>query len=545
MKHAILSERFWILGCLVLLLACAYIPLFQNSARAPADRWYYGADEYPLDFLGDLTFVREGYNGLWQAYYNYSSTIPELHHPLLKIEYVLIGHLARIMHADTMVTFYGVRFVLSFIYFFAVYMFIRSLFSRRSERIAAWVFVLFAVAIMRPGDPKGFFAYSMATSDMLVNYRMILAMPHYLLGGICGLVSVYLLAKTLDKPNALRYFIGAVAAGFVSSIEYAPTTVLIISTLPVYVIIQIIRRMVTHVKQNIRQTIGVFFAYTACVILPIIYVQFAIASLSKETGNLEQLNPFSIPWWEYPLAAGAVYVLAVIGIPIILKKGKTFPILLSAWLLMHPIGEYIFSPLMKINYIRYWLTPYFVVFGILAVYGIRTVLSFVTQRLKTTVFILLVAAVLASGYFSYQTINMRSYVCFCAMPIFSYAYPAKTTVDSIYWLRDHTKYTDIVLSKTYSGNLIGALSGNWVYTSWWFRLTNLPQAFWTIQQADAFFSQTMTSGDALSLVVDNRIQHVYYGEEEHNFQENFVPLSYPFLREEYRNAGVIIYRVIR
>lgn len=540
LKKILLSERFWIIASSVLLFLFAYAPFVRSYFEAPRDRWYWGAEEYPLDLIGNLAIVRQGYAGNWLAHANYSSTMPDPS-SILKIEYILIGHAARILHTDTTLMFFLVRFVISVIFLLVIYRIISSLFSSRLERVAAWLLILFAPSIMKPGDYTiGF--YYFAVVDVLVTYRLLLAMPHYILGGLFGILSLFFLAKVLDRPSDRKSFGLAVAAGLVTSLVYAPTMVLILSTFPVYLLLTVIlKKLHTQKWESVLSHISILFSYAMVVIVPIVYVRWVVAYGWQEyrASHMEKLNPFSTSFIEYILIIGGTYFMAIMGIPQIIRQQRALPLLLFSWIPIHPIGVFLLTPILGLNEIRFFLTPYFVVFGILAVYGIRFLTSLAAQKWRRHIAVIVIGLIFGVGVYAYEANYNRTHLCFCMQRYFTFAYPKRDLMGGMFWLRDHTKESDIVLSLYHAGSLVPAFSGNRVQVSWWFRLVEPPNFYPVMNQVFAFYRQAMTANEAHEFVKSNHIAYVFYGEEEQN--PRWVP--YPFLTEVYRNSGVIIYRV--
>jgi hypothetical protein len=545
MKRWLYSERVWILGSTILLLLLSYVPIVRTFSETPQELWYWGAEEYPLDLTGNLSTVRQGYNGHWLATLNYSSTTP-IPRSLVKIEYIIIGQIARVFHADPTVMFFVVRGILSLVYLSVIYTIIGSLFTRKRDRIIAWILILFSGSIMRPGDYHGFF-YT-AAIETLVTYRLLLAMPHYLIGNICGLLSLVYLVKTMEHPNNVRTFILSVVAGAISSLTYAPTMVLILLTIPLYVLVWFIREKMSKTGDvRIPCPLGVLFAYVSFVIIPILYVKWVTAYVwegFRAISHIEKLNPFTLLPGEYLLDVGVVYVLAFIALPEILKSKNTLSIFLFFWIIIHPVAIFFISGLLDLNTIRFFLTPYIVVFGILAVYGIQRITVLVPVRWKTTLTIGLAVITLLAGAVSYQANYNRTHLCFCMQPYHTYAYPTKSVMNAIFWLRDHTKEDDTVLSLYYAGNLIPAFAGNCVYISWWYRLAELPNVYSMETSVADFYKGDVPVETAKKFIDTNHISYVFWGEEERAQAPIATILPYPFLKDVYNTAGTVIYRVV-
>jgi len=531
------SERVWIIGCAILLFLLSYAPIIQSFQRTPNGLWYWGAEEYPIDLTENLSTVRQGYNGHWLSTGNISTMIPDAP-SILKIEYLLIGHAARLCHIDPTFMFFLARFLLSICYLTVVYLILRAVFESKRDRVIAWLLVLFAGSIMRPEDYNGF--YYKATVDVLITYRLLLAMPHYLIGNIAALVSLFFLAKAIDKPFKNKSFVISVIFGLISSLEYAPTMVLILGSLLLYILFQLITR------KKIK-SFGVMFAYGIITMVPIWYVRWVTISewdVYRAISHMEKLNPFTVSFGEYLMDLGPVYFLALIGLPRIFAERKTLPTLLGAWILMHPVGVFILSPILQLNPIRFLLTPYFIVFGILAVYGIQQIVLWIPSRWKSFVACFVVFIVFATCAISYQANYNRTHLCFCMQPNFTFAYPTNAEMGGIWWLRDNSKENEVVLSLYYAGNLIPAFAGNRVYTSWWFWLSNDQNIWQTMAPTMAFYKGDLSTFEAQQFIRQAHISYIFWGEEERALAPQLSNLPYNFLHKVSDQNNVVVYKVI-
>ncbi|OGG11946.1 hypothetical protein A2Z00_04015 [Candidatus Gottesmanbacteria bacterium RBG_13_45_10] len=541
------KEWFWFLSITLLLYGLSYGPIIHNFMVTPENRVYWGAEEYPLDLLGNLSLIRQGYYGHIMSFVNYSTRLPN-QPTFTKMEYVLAGGVARLFHVDTTIMFFLTRLAISLLYVAVLIGIVRALFTKIYERVGAYTLILFGSYVSSRWLTKEVFA-DMAPFDSLVFNRLTQAMPHYLLGGLATVASLYFLARVLDRPRTYKSFIAASLLGFVASNSYAPNMVLILSSFPVYMLFVLLSR--GKQKDTIAylgSRIGILIAYAGIICIPIFYaryVQAIVWNTMRTTTHVEQLNPFRLSVVGYLFAVGLPYILSIIGLPSIIRSKKTLPLLFSSWIVVHPLGEYILSPLLQINYVRYFLTPYFVVFGILAIYGIKQLsvsLAGSRRRLSLAFFWMSLILVLVSGAMSYQANLRRSTMCFCMSPIFDYAYPRRDIMNGVTWIRNHTKEQDIVLSGLYPGTLISAFSGNHVFASWWYRLVEPPDFAQSSLLLTQFYTGQMDEQAAVDFLRQEKISYVFFDAITDN---NAKSLPYTGLAPVYEKGNVHIYRVIQ
>lgn len=529
------------------LLFLSYWPILQNFQAAPPDRYYYGQQEYPIDMLGDLSYVQQGYQGHLFPWLNYSTLIGG-RPSILKMEYAVVGLLGRFVGVSPSTMFFVSRFVISLLVLLTIYFLIHRIFAESWQRIVSYVFVLFGAGITLPGVPNAF--VTGGVYDMQVFTRLTQAMHHYLLGAGAVLLALYFLTRTLENPKRTGMFLLSIIFGIAASLLYAPNVVLLISGFPLYIIFDSIQAYLRTKRVRIDAIkIGIVFAFSAITIGPALYVNYTMTYVFNDVraDHMEQLNPFRIMPAEYVFAVGISYLFALISIPWVLRKGKSLMLLLATWVVMHPIGEFIISPILHVNYVRYFLTPYFVAFGILSTVGVTTLSRWVSARAKglsqRVVTVVLIITFLFTSVGTYVAVWNGEHLCFCFGQYFDFGYPKKTVMDGVFWLHANTKPDDIVLSSYYTGMLIAAFAGNRVYVSWWYRLVEPPMFNSTQATLTAFYSGTMTDVYAEAFLKQEHIAYVFYADQERNFEKEKSKLPYSFLRERYNRDGTIIYEV--
>lgn len=540
-------EYISIVGISSILLCCAYFPIYRNYQRTPTDRYYLGAEEFPIDQLGNLAYVRQGYLGETYARFNYSIFLGE-HPSIVKFEYITIGHIARLFRIDPTLMFRIVQFVLSLGYMAMAYILIRGLVPSLAGRIATYILVLFGSGVVLPNwqfsFPDG------AIYDVLVFQRMTLAMPHYLLGGLFSLVSLYFLSQVFVLTHAYTSFILATVSGILVAFFYAPDIVLIVSSFPLFISLSALSDWIRRKQFTVSLSqIGIIVTYATVVLLPVLYVRYIVGYYWQDlnTAKMEFLNPFILTPSEYIFALGVTYILAIFSLPIVLKKGTPLLIFLWTWTVMHPVGEFVLSRLMHVNPIRYFITPYYVAFGLLSGVLVTHITAWAKTRFSllrpNKIYVVLLILILGTSIFSYQRTWRRSSLCFCQPEVLDFGYPAKTVVRSIDWLRHNTKPDDIVLSGYHAGMLIPAFAGNRVYTSWWYKLIEPPSFPAVLGALSGFYRQTVDDAAAYNFLHTYDISYVYYWREEHALNPSVWGLKYPFLTVVYNEGDVIIYKV--
>lgn len=531
------KEYLWV-GLIILFLNLfTYIPTLQNYIHTPPDRYFWGGStEYPIDPLGTLYVVQQGYHGHWLRYPPETSTM-EGKLTILKFEYLLLGHMARIFGISPLAMYYAGRFILSTITILFLYYFIRHIFASHKERFIALLFSAFATSIIFPNLPL----------DTSVFLRLTAAAPHYILGTLLFLSSVFILAHVIDRSRNIYYFFISTLLVMIAALVNSPVNILVLLSLPFFLLLMLIQNPQKTKRVHI---IVITALYAVCAAVPFLYLRYVAAFWDFNTISItEQIVGYNPMPWQYLLITGMPYLLSLCAIPSIVKRGNTFLKLILPWVIVHPIAVYVVAPLVGMNKGRFFLTPYFVVFAILAVAGMiavsKTIHRWWPKLGQTTILIAITAITLMSGTFTYVQ-NMRYlYFSFLVEESFTFGYPKKELMRAIYWLRDNTHENNIILSDWYTGALIPAFAGNKVYTSWWFRLMGGEQMKITYTYTRRFYGGQMNDGEAERFLTTNHIAYVLLRNDNVEEQPlvHGLMLPYPFLKEMFRTNEAVIYAV--
>jgi len=538
-------ELLWVLVLILILNGASYIPIWQNIQNAPANRYYWGGmTEFPIDATGNLATIREGYDGSWSRFAWETTTIRSSIPSALKFEYILIGQIGRLLHIEPLTMYHLSKFVISTVLLLFIWLLLCTVFQTTFERLTGFIFSLFATSvIISNGSDASFLTY--VPSETYVFSRLTIVAHHYLLGALFSLMSLYLLSRALDKNN-IKYLLCAGAIGILGGLAFAPSMVLALLALPIFLLIRLLKRpSKTSFMRDCLLT-GSFAGLTG---LSLLYLQYMTQFWDYNTlTTTEQIVNFSIQPINYVAMVGIPYILSIIAIPYVLKKSNTFLLLILPWVIVHPIAVFLISPIFKINLLRFFLSTYFIVFSILAVSGISFLIIVLKRWIRTKYLPLLVFGVitiitLASGYGAYIVSWNALKVQYNMPESWTYGYPKREFMEGVWWLRDHTTDKDIVLSDPYSGTLITPFSGNPVFTSWWFRLVS-PSLFYSYYQPlSAFYNGIMTDAEARNFLQSNTISYVMVRFDDVDFPSPPRGLPYPLLTQVYANPTVIIYKV--
>lgn len=544
-KH--LYSIFYILLSLILLFF-SYFPVYSNYRQAPAGSFYYGATgNYPLDMIGNLASVYEGYLGHLRRFSKTTTTIYS-QPTFIKFEYLLIGHLARIFNSDPLIMFYLTRFIITILFLiFIGFVLIPGLFNNFLSRIIAAVLVLFSTGILPAIYDDNIRILLTFPPDIYPFQRLTTTAHHYLLGSFFSLLAFFFLSKAVDSPKKLYYILPPVF-GFLTAFVFTPSAIMLILSLPVFIILYSKTYPLKKNYKKYRNIFILFLTFIAASIIPVVYLLRVSEFFDFNTFyKTEQIAPYNINPVNYIFIVGISYLLALFSISKVFRKSNTLLFFFLSFTLVHPIAVFLLPGLLSVNKIRFFLTPYHFIFAFLATYGILSLSDFFHTKfliLSRYFFIGLFTVIpLFSSWYVYSMSFNQQKNCFCQWQFFDYGNPKKDLMDAIFWLRKNSAEDDIVLSGYYAGTLIPAFSGNKVYTSWWFRLMqpdNFKEVSGNIQN---FFSGNISPETALSFLKKEKINFIFFSDEEMNNYAGSKSLKYPFLKPVFQKNNTIIYQV--
>ena len=499
-----------IVGFICLLFFIPYYGLYQNFKNVPSDRYYFGSVDNAIDVVGNLDTVRQGYLGQWKRSPN-KSTAVRGYASFLKIEYILIGQAARLFRIDPVLAYFIFRTILSLASVVAIFVIVTRVIPTWWGRVIALLFIFFGTGITESWHTWPTRIMDSMPGDTLVFQRLTTAAPHYLLGTLLPLLSMYFLSRN-------RIFLASIF-GFIGTFIYSPSMLLVIGS----------AWLLFLKNQKIRPAL---ILYSIMSVLPLLYIQYVSRywdfNLFSKT---EFVVPFRIQIGQYFYVVAVPYILSLFSIPEILKKKDPLLLLFLPWIIMHPVFTLVVSKILAINPSRFFFGPYFVVFGILAYFGIK--------QLNKVIVIAVISLMLLASTISYGASLNYTKTCFCLVQYFDYGYPKKDLMEAIFWLRDNTKADEIVLSGSYAGVLIPAFSGNRVYTSWWLRIMNEELFTKLDEESRQFYSGSLDVLKARDFLRKNAIEYIILGEQEKIRDE----LMYPNVRAVTTFGDVRVYQV--
>lgn len=542
----------------------------QKSNLIPAERTFTLEHNYLFDYNFYLSRIRQGLEGRWLVTEKY------YHKPhqasLFQIFYLYLGQIGQILQASPPVVYHAARIIFGFLLLFAAGLYGLSLLGDIKVRhLTFWsaVAYLFLATLgswpiiqIHGGSYRA--ATYMGWWSVMDSLQRITTIPHVLFGQLMLVLIIRRFSDRLPKlPKSLMWGL----VGLITGIIFPPTLIIVYAVFAVSSILEFIH-LVTgwHFRRKLVIRKSEIKDYLTLVIRPrLIFVLLSFPSFIylqlmfkvqpwKALALFDIMHRMALPFNEYILALGPVFLLGMAGGLAVLIKGekKLFPAVswMAAIFILIKIFEFVpqQSPLRfteaLINVPAGILTAYFFYnvwvicgkLGRLGKLGKTGVIGVIFGVILTGLFVMYSMV----GWLTDQVQWRREGTWLVAIGA-QLIYPINDFMDGIYYLRDNTVKSQVVLGYVTSGNFIPAYAGNYVYIGH----ANTPDEDTKELKVADFFRGRMSKEEASTFLKNEHISYIFYGPQEKAFSniEDFRTV-YPNLKEEYTNPRVRIYKVI-
>jgi hypothetical protein len=499
---------FCILG---LALTTTIYEVFSFS-NLPPERVAVLEHNWTYDFNVYLTKMMQGKQGGWLVYNKYTS---EPHGGSLLHEfYLLLGRLGGFLGLSMPVTYFLARLILSFAFFYSLYYLLSQLIRDKRLRLLAFFLSCFATQLPKltpysgkSGFDIGFWVPWWTGGDQLQEAAFL---PHYVLGHI--LMFLMLLVFWRMGKGQITWLKGGVMAGilgWIAGMIHPPSLLIIYPTVIFCGAWKFLRG-----DFSLRRAKS-FLVFLFLSLPSLIYVfwasgRFPWQSLGEETNFLLRIS-----FWELMMTTGGVFFLGMAGLVLVLwkKKEELYPFVF--WILSVIFLGFFVSRLGIFAQLRAFQTFHRVAFAVLTAYF----LSLIGKRWGWWVVWFVVAVLMVFSAISFQRsilgwkrfIDSRIYAGVPLVPAPpTIMYPLGDFMKAIYFIRDNSKPSDVVLSGFTAGNYIPAYAGNTVYFGH-NETVNFGSKEWMVAR---FFGKQMSKEEGESFLRENRIKYIFFGPQE-------------------------------
>lgn len=525
---------------------------YSIKDRLPANRYFLLEHNYNFDYNFYLSRIRQGIEGSWlvtEKYYN------QPHQgSLFQIVYLYLGKIGSFFGLSVPFIYQLSRFIFGLILLLLIAKY-GSLFFKGKQLILFFILAVTASSfpvIMKVGNFYRFGNY-MGWWSVIDPLSRLTIMPHILIGQ--GLL-VYLIFKLNDFANvAIKKAIQLGIIGLIAGIIFPPTLIIIYMYLLNLGIMQLldILSLKFQLAEKKKKLMKFLFSYGGrnIIFLFLTLPSFFYLSNAFKEQPWKALSVFDIehrfimPYKDYGLALGPVLELGILGLVFVFIKGKKSYYSPIAWIVSILFLFVIFEKVPEQSPLRFTEGLVQVPLAVLTTFFLsllwqkrmfRVPVGILTGGIVTTGFLMMLSLVF---WLTDQAYAKR----FGTWPVplgAQLAYPVKAFMDGIFYLRDNTEKSEVVLGYISTGNYIPAYSGNYVYIGH----ANTPYEDKKEIITAKFFKAEMTGEVALDFLKKERISLIFFGPQERELSQiTDLKEKYNFLESVYKNVRVEIYKI--
>ncbi|MFA5358583.1 MAG: hypothetical protein WC310_02035 [Patescibacteria group bacterium] len=255
--------------------------------------------------------------------------------------------------------------------------------------------------------------------------------------------------------------------------------------------------------------------------------QIAIGGWADQ--NLTVSPPFLSYLWGY----GLVFILALIGVWVVIKQKKEKFYFIIIWAITSLVLVYL-----PLNVQRRFSNGWHVALVILASVGIfylAPIFRKYATWINSTVFV----SFLIICFFVTNFVIIKQEIDILIDPDFPYLIP-NTYYDGFSWIKNNVKPNDVVAADVQIGNLIPAFSGRTVYAGHGHQTIDFYQRRYFLKSW--FFKTNDQDAEKKNWLNKNSIDYIWYSDFE-KWNGYFEPGQKDYLEEVYSNQDVKIYQV--
>jgi hypothetical protein len=501
----------------------------------PAGRQYTGLQGFVDDYVGYVSYVKEGMYG--NNTFSIRSLPPPQPATSAQLILVYTGRIAGIFGVDAPVAYHVSRILFGLLFYIIMWKFFVLLFSSKPVATAATL-------VASVAGPLGWYAYSggiwayqtIATFGFTDNIiGRFCSRPHYLMGAIL-FVAVSALNLLRDKcRHPARAAILVFILSFVAGTVHPSFTVMLAVISGIMTILRVIEK---------KRFDAVFTSYVACGMGAAIGLIFSFWSthqypytsiLAFEEYVVTEKIPLSTVFNDIIVFGPALW-LGVVGLIAGLFRGEwknEKHRYMVIWMIVQFAFFFHVYKYFRSERVRYVQSLYFIPMA----YGTVYLFHLLERKMGKWVFAVLICLFVALSiptyirHFTsafYSQVNYRSYDLF--------QFPTNEMVEAYRWLDGNTPKESTVIAGYEAANNIIMYSHNYVIGNkqgWLYNEGNQME-----QERDAFYLGAWPEAVARAYVKKHNISYIYAG-----YQEPDGFLKYGFFTEVFRNRDVTMYRV--
>lgn len=536
--HISKKEQALIVWVSLLLIIITTLPYIYGYITRPENTYFLGVSlinrvDYPV-YFSYIEQAKAG-NFLFKDLFT-SEDQPQI---IFHLFFLVLGFVAKLFSLSPIYIFQLARIILIPVFVFIIYLFISFVFSKKQERTISLLLICFSSGI------GAWFLPWMKQAPMdtwvpeAITFLSLYTHPLFILS-LSLIILIFFLMLFALKYNRLSYaFIAGVCGLVLFQIHpyHFPTIFL---TLILFWLGLFIYQKRIHWR---------FFKYGIIFTLisaPSIIYYWRLSSAHWLTAHrIAQAIPLHLtpPLWNLGITYGILWVLALTGMYIYLKKRKINIVFLflCIWLISHIV--LIYSPL---PFQRRMIEGLHIVISIFATFSIFLFYKNAKNYLKSILIVLFIFVLAFSNIYNIARDIKMFKTSYLSVP--------EKLITAMQWLKNNTLKNAIILntSEVHTGNLIPAFAIRKTYIGHGVETAYAQQKQ---QEVTWFFNTNNNDKAKYDFLKKNNINYVFFskGEEDSQLPKEsreseeavgFQPQEKNYLKLVYENKFVNIYKVL-
>ena len=307
-------EWRWVMIAAALAVVLASLPYVVVAASTPETLHFGGLLIHPIDGQSYLAKMRQGFDGAWLLRLPYTAVDePDV---FVYTFYLGLGHLARVSGLSLTATYHVARVVGGWLLLIAAYGLVARVFDTLSERRRVWLFVALTAGLGWLG---------VEASDLTIpesnTFYSLLTNAHFPFAQALMLVA---LTALIDVGG--RAWLQALAALLALTILQPFALVTVFAALGAFLLLRWRRDQKFPRRKFVLSVLS-----GLCVAPLLLYLYLALQSDPILRGWMAQNATPSPPLIGYLIGYGLMWVLAIPGARVALRRGRDVDLLLVGW----------------------------------------------------------------------------------------------------------------------------------------------------------------------------------------------------------------------
>lgn len=538
-------ELIIVLSISVIVTTLSILHVFVGHAKTPPTAVYMATGHYYLDYYYYLQPIAQGMGGNWIAR-QYSATDDASPYPHLE-PYILIGQLGRLFHLSAIAAYWLAVFLITFSIVVVTYYVINLLLTNYSflEKIAA-LFLTFSATpfyIIKAIYPLQIVIYEFWFSPSNFFSRLT-PVPHHLLASLIVLIAVVISTTTIDQINHLtvhQIIKRAAITAFLTLLvmTFSPfLTIVFFGALFLTTLIFLLLK----IKESKKRRNGLLFLYLAIILILVVPASLTIKyyydtlTFTAPIKEVEAAYYQFIPFSTLLLNIGPLLLFFPLGLRAYLKDYNAIRLFFLCFVLIsYGLFQSNIAKLFNTHNGRFLSPLSYILFGVLAVLGIRTVSkSFRSYRSVAffSVFMMLFLIFMPVNIMEFERkINDKNIFT----PI---TYLPKDIITGFKFLKNLPDGAVLTTPSQFLGVIIPTFSNKKVYIARPYATPNYEEK---ALKANRIYNPRMNHNEARQFLKSEKIKYVILTSIEG--YDGKILYDYPFLREIYKNRDIVIFKV--